>query len=146
MTVASSQAGSWFWRGRHGEFDRARMLSATAASVEDFSLRFPLHTLVWENDYRKLEREIQTVCVCVGGNPWMLMYVDRRWCIWIIWLLWDFCLQWISWHAWHVFNNLKKLELVYYLILLQNASSACHPLVNHSTAVCHCTGELVSSS
>uniref|UniRef100_A0A8C2HP12 Ankyrin repeat domain 13A n=1 Tax=Cyprinus carpio TaxID=7962 RepID=A0A8C2HP12_CYPCA len=36
------------------------MLSATAASVEDFSLRFPLHTLVWENDYRKLEKEIQT--------------------------------------------------------------------------------------
>lgn len=36
------------------------MLSATAASVDDFSLRFPLHVLVWENDYRKLEREIQT--------------------------------------------------------------------------------------
>ncbi|XP_059404587.1 ankyrin repeat domain-containing protein 13A [Carassius carassius] len=36
------------------------MLSATAASVEDFSLRFPLHTLVWDNDYRKLEKEIQT--------------------------------------------------------------------------------------
>ncbi|XP_052411804.1 ankyrin repeat domain-containing protein 13A isoform X1 [Carassius gibelio] len=48
MTVASSQ------------FDRGRMLSATAASVEDFSLRFPLHALVWENDYRKLEEEIQT--------------------------------------------------------------------------------------
>ncbi|XP_051751738.1 ankyrin repeat domain-containing protein 13A [Ctenopharyngodon idella] len=36
------------------------MLSATAASDEDFSLRFPLHVLVWENDYRKLERELQT--------------------------------------------------------------------------------------
>ncbi|XP_056119811.1 ankyrin repeat domain-containing protein 13A isoform X1 [Rhinichthys klamathensis goyatoka] len=36
------------------------MLSATAASVEDFSLRFPLHILVWENDYRKLEKELQT--------------------------------------------------------------------------------------
>ncbi|XP_016297234.1 ankyrin repeat domain-containing protein 13A-like [Sinocyclocheilus anshuiensis] len=36
------------------------MLSATAASVEDFSLRFPLHALVWENDYRKLEKEMQT--------------------------------------------------------------------------------------
>jgi len=39
------------------------MLSATAASVEDFRLRFPLHILVWENDYRKLEKELQTVCV-----------------------------------------------------------------------------------
>uniref|UniRef100_A0A8C1DWQ2 Ankyrin repeat domain 13A n=1 Tax=Cyprinus carpio carpio TaxID=630221 RepID=A0A8C1DWQ2_CYPCA len=28
--------------------------------MTDFSLRFPLHTLVWENDYRKLEKEIQT--------------------------------------------------------------------------------------
>lgn len=36
------------------------MLSASAASVEDFSLRFPLHVLVWENDFRKLETEIQT--------------------------------------------------------------------------------------
>uniref|UniRef100_A0A8C1R2I7 Ankyrin repeat domain 13A n=1 Tax=Cyprinus carpio TaxID=7962 RepID=A0A8C1R2I7_CYPCA len=36
------------------------MLSATAASIEDFSLRFPLHALVWENDYRRLEKEIQT--------------------------------------------------------------------------------------
>ncbi|XP_067295409.1 ankyrin repeat domain-containing protein 13A isoform X2 [Pseudorasbora parva] len=36
------------------------MLSATAASVEDFILRFPLHVLVWENDYRKLEKELQT--------------------------------------------------------------------------------------
>lgn len=44
------------------------MLSATAASVEDFSLRFPLHALVWVNDYGKLEREIQTVCVCGGGS------------------------------------------------------------------------------
>uniref|UniRef100_A0A9R1SBS7 Ankyrin repeat domain 13A n=2 Tax=Cyprinus carpio TaxID=7962 RepID=A0A9R1SBS7_CYPCA len=36
------------------------MLSATAASIEDFSLRFPLHALVWQNDYRRLEKEIQT--------------------------------------------------------------------------------------
>ncbi|KAA0716735.1 Ankyrin repeat domain-containing protein 13A [Triplophysa tibetana] len=36
------------------------MLSATAATDEDFSLRFPLHALVWENDYRRLEKEIQT--------------------------------------------------------------------------------------
>lgn len=49
------------------------MLSATAASDEDFSLRFPLHVLVWENDYRKLERELQTVCV---RYPQMLMYAD----------------------------------------------------------------------
>lgn len=46
--------------GRRGEFDRGTMLSATAASDEDFSLRFPLHALVWENDYRRLEAEIQT--------------------------------------------------------------------------------------
>ncbi|KAI7813253.1 ankyrin repeat domain-containing protein 13A [Triplophysa rosa] len=36
------------------------MLSATAATDEDFSLRFPLHALVWENDYRRLEKDIQT--------------------------------------------------------------------------------------
>lgn len=36
------------------------MLSATAANDEDFSLRFPLHALVWENDYRRLEKDIQT--------------------------------------------------------------------------------------
>ncbi|XP_051515244.1 ankyrin repeat domain-containing protein 13A-like isoform X1 [Myxocyprinus asiaticus] len=36
------------------------MLSASAASDEDFSLRFPLHVLVWENDYRRLEKDIQT--------------------------------------------------------------------------------------
>ncbi|XP_051981780.1 ankyrin repeat domain-containing protein 13A-like isoform X1 [Xyrauchen texanus] len=36
------------------------MLSASAANDEDFSLRFPLHVLVWENDYRRLEKDIQT--------------------------------------------------------------------------------------
>jgi len=36
-----------------------------------------------------------------------------------------------------------KLDLVHYWISLQNASSACHPLVSHSPAVLHCTGELV---
>lgn len=135
MTVASSKAGSWFWRVRHGEFDQARMLSATAASDEDFSLRFPLHVLVWENDYRKLERELQTVCV---RYPQMLMYADSMKLMVesLIWLLRDFCLLWMSWHACHVFSNLVKLDLVHYWILLQML----HQLAIHllATALLYC--------
>lgn len=35
------------------------MLSAVN---EDFRMKFPLHSLVWENDYRNLENESTKVC------------------------------------------------------------------------------------
>ncbi|XP_030646882.1 ankyrin repeat domain-containing protein 13A [Chanos chanos] len=35
------------------------MLSA-AEGVQDFRVKFPLHALVWENDYRTLEKELKT--------------------------------------------------------------------------------------
>uniref|UniRef100_A0A8C2HPM8 Ankyrin repeat domain 13A n=1 Tax=Cyprinus carpio TaxID=7962 RepID=A0A8C2HPM8_CYPCA len=46
------------------------MLSATAASIEDFSLRFPLHALVWENDYRS--------CMCLHSFQSNIEEVDPR--------------------------------------------------------------------
>lgn len=46
--------------GERGERRRGEMLSCSEDS-EDFRLKFPLHLLVWENDYRNLEKELPMV-------------------------------------------------------------------------------------
>lgn len=42
------------------EVYQGRMLPA---DNDDFRAKFPLHSLVWENDYRNLEKALPTVCV-----------------------------------------------------------------------------------